>query len=105
MPDTRPGELSTLEARKIAEQIVDKMETETDFKIEVLLKLERLIVEVAHLKTAVEEDRKKIGAITQTIDDNKGVLNKIIGGLVLIAAGGGLIAGIAKLIESLRGGT
>lgn len=94
--DTRPGALSTLEARKIAEQIVAAMETETDFKIEVLLKLERLIV-------LVEMHEKKIGTINQTIDDSRGIINKIIGGLLLIAAGGGIAAGIAKLIETLRG--
>lgn len=103
MTDTRPGELSTVEARKIAEQIVDRMENETDFKIEVLLKLERLILEVAHLKLSIDSHEKKIGTINQTIDDNRGIINKIVGALMLIAAGGGVAAGIAKLIDVLRG--
>lgn len=103
MVDTRPGELSTVEARKLAEQIVAQLHTETDFKIEVLIKLERLAMQVDQLTAKLEASEKKMGGITQSIDDSKGTINKILGGLLLIAASGGLVAGVSKLFEFFRG--
>jgi hypothetical protein len=103
MTDTRPGEISTAEARKIAQEIVGQMESEQDFKIEVLVKLERLTLEVAHLKLSVDSQEKRIGGVTQSIDSSQGTINKIIGALMLIAAGGGVAAGIVQLIRFVRG--
>ncbi len=105
MSDTKPGELSRQEARKIAEEVaaLTQGQTEQEFRIEVLVSLRELQIHVKNLQEKAEEYKAKMSSVTQSIDDNRGVINRILGGLLLLSAVGGLIAGASKVIEMFRG--
>lgn len=105
MSDTGPGEMSTLAAKKIAEQLtaIQQAQTKEEFRTEVLVKLEYLITEVGHIKERLDANEKKLGVVSSVVDDSKGTVNKILGGFIVAGALAGVAAGLAKLIEFFRG--
>ena len=107
MSITVPGAMSTAEARKIAEQLaaIQNTQTKEDFRVEVLLKLQCLMTSVKNIEFRLDSHEKKFGTVNQSIDDSKGLINKIVGGFILAAALGGLLSGISKAWEMFGGKT
>lgn len=111
MSDTAPGAISTAEARKIAEQfaLLEKVKDDSAYRTEVLLQLREQTIMLAYLKELlhdhIKSDEGKFKGITQSIDENKGIINKIVGGFIFVAAIGGLIAAIGKVVDMVRGST
>lgn len=103
-PDTRPGELSTQDARKIAAELnaMTKEQGDSQFRTEVLVGLAKLSMEIAAVKAVVESHEKRFTVVQSGMGDTTGTINKILGALIFVAGLGGLVAGISKIVDLLR---
>lgn len=106
MTDTRPGELSRIEAQRIAEQtaaLLAKADNEREYREHVLTSLVRMETKLDSLQSSfkdhVEHDEQRFGSVNQKIGDNSSWINKGIGMIGLLVVMVGVIMWIIDKVE------
>lgn len=106
MSDTRPGELSRLEAKKLAEEmaaVIGLAADERKYREHVLTTLARMEVKVDNLKEMFDshatEDDMRFGNVNQKIGDNSASISKGVGIAAAIVAMMGLMMWIIQQVQ------
>lgn len=118
MPDTRPGELSRIEARRIAHETAAvlaevNLDNDREYRERILSSLVRLEVKHDSLKESIEdhkeaferhiqEDRINFGNVTQNINENKNWINKGIGIALAVVSMFGVIMWIIDRFHTVK---